>query len=390
MGAEKRQKVYKVIMLIAIVAIVTYVVTTILYYENSKKYTMTSDDNASLIEKIKTSADTISKLLEDKYIGELNEEDMLDGAIKGMVDGVGDVYTEYYTKSDLEDFTASTLGNYVGIGIYMQADKEEDAITIISPIQDSPAEKAGLLPGDKIIKVNGKDYKAKDLNEVSSIIKGEPGTEVELTILRDGKTFDIKVKRDNVHINYVDSEMLKDNIGYISISTFDENCAEDFTNAYNKLVEKGAKKLIVDLRDNGGGLVNEALDIAELFCEKDEITLITADKKGNKEITKAKQSATIKIPTILLTNGSSASASEILAAALKDNGKAEIVGEKTFGKGVIQELLYLSNGGALKVTSSEYYTPKEEKINKVGIEPNYKVEQKELQLNKALEILKSK
>lgn len=390
MENEKRKNIYRSIMLVIVVAIVTFVVTSIIRYDGSRKYLITAQGETDIRQQLESAITSISEILEEKYIGEVDKDELIDGALKGMVESIGDVYTTYYTEEELDDFTATTLGNFVGIGVYMQADLENNTITVLSTIPNSPAEAAGLQEGDQIIKVDDVEYEAADLEEVSSKIRGEEGTEVKLTILRNGETLDINVTRGNVHVNYVTSELLENNIGYIYIETFDEGCKDDFLNAYNGLVEQGAKSLIIDLRYNGGGLVDEALDIAELICDKDDVLLITADKDGNKEITKSEKDPIITMPVVVITNGESASASEILAAALKDNDKAEIVGEKTYGKGVIQELIYLSNGGALKVTSQEYYTPKEEKINEVGIEPDYAVTGINEQLEKAKEILKEK
>ncbi len=390
MENEKRKNIYRSIMLVIVVAIVTFVVTSIIRYDGSRKYLITAQGETDIRQQLESAITSISEILEEKYIGEVDKDELIDGALKGMVESIGDVYTTYYTEEELDDFTATTLGNFVGIGVYMQADLENNTITVLSTIPNSPAEAAGLQEGDQIIKVDDVEYEAADLEEVSSKIRGEEGTEVKLTILRNGETLDINVTRGNVHVNYVTSELLENNIGYIYIETFDEGCKDDFLNAYNGLVEQGAKSLIIDLRYNGGGLVDEALDIAELICDKDDVLLITADKDGNKEITKSEKDPIITMPVVVITNGESASASEILAAALKDNDKAEIVGEKTYGKGVIQELIYLSNGGALKVTSQEYYTPKEEKINEVGIEPDYAVTGINEQLEKAKEILNEK
>lgn len=390
MENEKRKNIYRSIMLVIVVAIVTFVVTSIIRYDGSRKYLITAQGETDIRQQLESAITSISEILEEKYIGEVDKDELIDGALKGMVESIGDVYTTYYTEEELDDFTATTLGNFVGIGVYMQADLENNTITVLSTIPNSPAEAAGLQEGDQIIKVDDVEYEAADLEEVSSKIRGEEGTEVKLTILRNGETLDINVTRGNVHVNYVTSELLENNIGYIYIETFDEGCKDDFLNAYNGLVEQGAKSLIIDLRYNGGGLVDEALDIAELICDKDDVLLITADKDGNKEITKSEKDTIITMPVVVITNGESASASEILAAALKDNDKAEIVGEKTYGKGVIQELIYLSNGGALKVTSQEYYTPKEEKINEVGIEPDYAVTGINEQLEKAKEILNEK
>ncbi len=392
MKENKRQKIYRVIMLIVVVSLITFVVTTALMYNGSIKYIVSNSPNGSTSRKLDVLLSTVTELLEEKYIGEVNEDELIDGALDGLVRSIGDVYTTYYTKSELKEFQAETLGNFIGIGVYLQADYEKDAVRVVSPMKGSPAEQAGIKAEDIVLKVDGEEYKAKDLEALSNHIKGEEGTRVTLTILRGEEKIDITVTRQSVHINYVESEMLENDIGYISIVTFDEECAKDFITEYESILSQGAKSIIIDLRSNGGGLVDEALDIADLMCEKDEITLITMDKEGKEEITKAKNDRTITMPVVVLTNGATASASEILVAALKENEKAIIVGDKTYGKGVIQELIYLPNGGALKVTSSEYYTPKRNKINKVGIEPDYEVSydinepEVDKQLEKAVEI----
>ncbi len=389
MENKKLQKVYKIIMLVVIVALLTFVVTTILNYDGAKKYLISTDSSLSFSERLESAIETINELIEEKYMGEVDEDALIEGAIKGMVEALGDDYTEYYTKDELEEFTTTTLGNYVGIGIYMYADTDNDTIVIQSPIENSPAEEAGIQAGDIILKVDGIEYTADDINDISTYIKGEEGTTVTLTIQRGDEIFDVEVTRATVHINYVYSELLDDNIGYIYIETFDEGCADDFLEAYQELAEQGAEALIIDLRYNGGGVVNEATAIADLICDKGDTLLITVDKDGNSKTTVAEEKPTIDMPIVVLTNSSTASASEILAAALRDNGKAEIVGTTTYGKGVIQELIYLSNGGALKVTTSEYYTPNNEKINGVGIDPDYEVTGLSEQLDKALEVLEA-
>lgn len=382
------QAIYRTLMLIVIISIITFVVVSIVNYDNTVKFTLPGNDEVSLDEQIEGAISKITELLEDKYLGEINKEDLVNGAIKGAVSGIGDEYTVYYTPEDLKQFETSTLGNYVGIGVYLQADLDTNDIKILEPMSDSPAEKAGLKAEDKILKVDGKEYNADQVNDLADYIKGEEGKEVTLTILRDGKTLDVKVERSPINIKYVESLMLTKDVGYIELNTFDEDCAKDFLDQYNELKNEGAKGLIIDLRNNGGGLVDQALEIADLFCDKGETMLITMDKKESKEIKKANSSRTITMPTVVLTNEETASASEIFAAALKENDKAEIVGKTTFGKGLIQELIYLSNGGALKVTSAEYYTPNENKINGVGVKPDYDISSGEEQIDKALELLK--
>ena len=259
------------------------------------------------------------------------------------------------------------------------------------------------MPGDIITKVDGVSYTGEELTEASNKIKGEIGTSVKLEILRDGKTMEFEVTREHIKINHVESKVLENNIGYIEFNSFDEGCSKEFKEKLEELKGKNITALVIDIRNNGGGLVTEALDIADFIVEKDATLLITTDKKGKEEITKAKNDPMINMPVVLLTNSSSASASEILAGALKDNGKATIVGEKTYGKGVIQELLTLTDGSGLKITTNEYFTPNRNKINKVGITPDIEVKLDEkvqgqlviegkddTQLQKAIEILKQK
>ena len=292
-----------------------------------------------------------------------------------------------------------TLGNYVGIGIYMTADKKQDKVKVISPIKGSPAEKAGIEPGDIIVSVNGKTYKASEMSAMSNDIKGEEGTEVEITILRGTETKEFKVKREKIKVNPVEGKVLDNNIGYIKFTSFDETTADDFKNKYEELKKSNIKSLIIDLRNNGGGLVDQALKIADYITEKDSVLLYEVDKNGKEEVKKSENDPIISEAIIILTNENTASASEILAGALKDLGKATIVGTKTYGKGVIQQILTVKDGSGIKLTVEEYQTPNRNKINKIGIEPNETVElpsdvesvlnvpeDKDTQLQKAQEI----
>ena len=319
--------------------------------------------------------------------------------------GLGDEYSTYITKSEYEDFSTKIMGNYVGIGIYMSVYKDSDEIVIVSPIQNSPAEKAGLKSGDIILKVDGISYSGTEgLEEASNRIKGEAGTIVNLEIKRDEDILNFEVEREKVLINPVTAQIIEGTkIGYIQITSFDEDCSKDFKEKYDELKEKGINALIIDLRNNGGGIVQEALNIADYIVPKDKALMITVNKTKNEVTEYTKQESVISEPIILLVNENSASASEILIGALKDNECATIVGTKTYGKGVIQEVLKLVDGSALKLTTEEYFTPNRNKINKIGIEPDEKVElpdgvtasyniekSKDTQLNKAIEILKNK
>ena len=403
MRNEKLKKAYKAIMLIIVVALVTFVLTSVFMYNKlgtTSKYTSSlSGINTELLKKIYS----LRTIIDSKYISEVNEKDLVNGAIKGYVEGLGDDYTQYFTKEEMEEFKTETEGNYVGIGIYMYQNTEDNTVVILTPIEGSPAEEAGILPGDIIKKVDGVEYTGEDFEKISTYIKGKEGSTVKLEIEREGKILDFEIERRKIDLYPIKSEVLENNIGYINITSFDEDSGKEFKNAYNELNKKGIKSLIIDLRNNGGGIVDEALEIADYILEKNATILITKDKNENEVIEKSTKKPIIKVPIVALVNENTASASEILTAALKENGKATVVGEKTYGKGVIQELITLSDGSGIKITTEEYYTPNRNKINEVGITPDkevslpetvtssYNIERKfDTQLKEAIRILENK
>lgn len=371
MKNDKLKRIYKSIMLIIVVAIITFVLTSVLLYNKlgTSKYINLSGINTELIKKIYT----VKSVIDSEYIGSVEEQELVNGAIKGYVNGLGDEYTEYFTKDEMEDFKAETEGNYVGIGIYMLKNTTDNTVVVLYPIEGSPAEKAGILTGDVIKKVDGIEYTAEDFEKIATNIKGKEGSKVNIEIEREGKTLNFEVERKSIDLYPIKSEILENNIGYIKITSFDTDCAKDFKETFNELNKNKINSLIIDLRNNGGGIVEEALDIADYILEKDKVMLITKDKTGNEEIEKSSKKPSINIPIVILTNNNTASASEILAAALKENNKATIVGEQTYGKGVIQELITLSDGSGIKVTTEEYYTPNRSKINGIGIAPDKEV-----------------
>lgn len=392
MNKEKTQRIYKIIMLIALVAFITFIITTVFLYNtnlgNTKYVLVSNNDNtiAGELARFRT-------IIDEYYLGEVDENKLKESAIKGYVEGLGDEYSEYITKEEYEEYEINIMGNYVGIGIYMSVYKDSDEIVVLSPIEDSPAESAGILTGDIILKVDGIEYDGEHLDEASAAIKGEEGTKVKIEIKRNEQIMELEIERKKVIVNPVKSEVKENNIGYIKLTSFDEETSKIFKEKYEELQKQNIQSLIIDLRDNGGGIVQEALTIADYMLEKDSKMLITVNKKENEVIETAKTDPIITIPVVLLVNENSASASEILAGALKDNNRAKIVGTKTYGKGVIQELLRLKDGSAIKLTTEEYYTPNRTKINKVGIEPdelveNKKDEQTDLQLQKAIEMVK--
>lgn len=365
------------------------------YYYLSQGLPLKADAKVNPNENIDSIAKSLKNfrtVIDQVFLGEIDEDKILDETIKGYVNGLDDEYSEYMTAEEWSDFQTAALGNYVGVGIYMSMDKN-DNIIVLSPIKESPAEAAGIKPGDIITAVDDESVIGMTSSDVSMKIKGEAGTKVKVTIYRDGEYIDFEMERSDIKIYHVEKEMLENNIGYISLYTFDEGCSSEFLDAYMALKSQGAKKIIIDLRDNTGGLVEEALTIIDMFVPKDTTLLVTVDADGNKELSKAQTDQIITEETVILTNEYSASASEIMVGALQDSDRAITVGEKTFGKGVIQSVFMLNDGSALKLTVNEYFTPKETKINKVGIAPDYEVEydketESDEQLDKAIELLK--
>lgn len=404
MEEKKKFKVYKIIMLVCLVAFITFLITSIGMYQyfinsgNANKYFLvTSSENGSIESELKKYKSIIDKY----YLGEVDEEKLKEGAIKGYIEGLDDPYTEYISKEDMQDFMDDTTGNFVGIGIYMVKDTETNKIMVLAPIKNSPAEKAGILPGDLIISVDGVEYSADDMSVAATKIKGEEGSNVKLEILRGTETLNFELKRENIKVNPVEGKVLENKIGYIEFSSFDEGTAEDFKAKYEELEKQGIQSLIIDLRNNGGGLVDEALKIADYIADKGSVLLYEVDKNNNEKVEKSENDPIINMPIVILTNENTASSSEILAGALKDLGKAKTCGTTTYGKGVIQQLLTLPDGSGIKITSEEYLTPNRTKINKIGIEPDEKVElpdtvtnvlrveeKDDTQLQKAIEILK--
>ena len=400
---KKRTITYKVIMLVVLVAFLTFLITSIGMYQyltngsgikNFSLFASSSEDDIS------NTLDKYKKIIDKYYLGEVNEEELKEGAIKGYIEGLNDPYTEYISKDEMEDYMDDTMGNFVGIGIYMVKNTENNQIQVLAPIKYSPAERAGILPGDYITSVDGVECNGDNFSTISNDIKGEEGTTVKLEILRGNETLNFEIQRENIKVNPVEGEILENNIGYIAFSSFDDQTAEDFKAKYEELEKQGITSLIIDLRNNGGGIVDEALEIAGYIADKDSVLLYEVDKDNNEEVEKSKNDPIINIPVVILTNENTASSSEILAGALKDLGKAKIVGTKTYGKGVIQEVLSLPDGSGLKITTEKYLTPNRTEINGIGIEPDETVElpdtvknilnvdrNEDTQLQKAIEIL---
>ena len=398
---ETAQRIYKIIMLVILTAFITFMVTSLSMYTYFKQNPTLQfvegekSDIDTYLSKIKTAIDK-NFLWQDK----IDEEKLKDGAIKGYVEGLGDKYTEYISKDEMKKFTEDINGSFVGIGIYMIADESSGKIIVYHPIPDSPADKAGIKAGDIIASVNGVEYSYDDFNTIADHIKGEVGTKVKLVIERDGKKLDFEIVREKIETNPITSKMLEKNIGYLNLPSFDKDVSKKLKEKIDDLIEKGAKSLILDLRNNGGGMVDECTEITDFFLDKDKIIMTTKDKKGNVQKSVTKNKKTYDLPLVILVNENTASASEILTGALKDNNRIKVIGTKTYGKGVIQSVFNLSDGSGLKITTAEYFTPNGIEINKKGITPDiqvklpdtvksvYSVEEKDdTQLKKAIEEL---
>lgn len=400
MKKEKKYQIYKIIMIVAIAVFITFMVTSLsLYTYFVKNPVSVSSSNTS--KSLSSKLARYKEIINQYYLGDVDETKLEEGAIKGYIEGLGDPYTEYISKEDMDSYLDDTMGNFVGIGIYMIKNTQYDRIQVLSTIKGGPAEKAGIQAGDLIISVDGVEYKAGDMTTASNNIKGEEGTKVTVELLRGAETVKYELTREKVKVNQVEGKVISNNIGYIKFTSFDETTAEDFKAKYEELSKQNIKSLIIDLRNNGGGIVDQALEIADYMTDKDSVLLYEVDKNNKETVKKAKEDPIINMPIIILTNENTASASEILAGALKDLGKAKTVGTTTYGKGVIQQILKLNDGSGLKITIEEYQTPNKNKINKVGIEPDEKVElpdsvsnpfnvqeSEDTQLQKAIEMLK--
>ena len=398
MNKQFTKKIYKVIMLIVLTASITFILTTVMMYNKTGKNQVKYLKETSGIGR---TFQSFYNFINKNYIGEIDEKKMLESAIKGYVDGLGDEYSEYITKDEMKSYLEDTTGKYVGIGVYITNNKETNQIVVLQTIEGSPAEVAGMQSGDIITKINGIEYTGEQLSEASAVLKGQEGTKAKLEILRKNETINLEIERKNIKVNHIKSDVIEGNVGYMKISTFDEGTAKEFKQNWEDLKSKNVSSLIIDLRNNGGGIVDEAIQIADMMTKKDQILLITTGKNQDEKTEKAKNDKEIEIPIVFLINENTASASEILAGAVKENNEnVKVVGKSSYGKGVIQTIYTLTDGSGIKLTTNEYYTPKHNKINKIGIKPDVEVElptdetiytvkrENDTQLKKAIEVLK--
>ena len=328
-------------------------------------------------------AEQLWKIVKDGFYQEISDEQIEEGMYKGIFEGTGDIYSGYMNESEWTAWETSMTGEFEGVGVtFMQ--NEEGEYVVISTVEGSPAEKAGLLPGDILTKVDGEEY--TNSTEMSMAIRGDSGTDVQVTYLRDGEENTVTMTREKIESQTVKSSVLDGNIGLIEVSAFEMKTSEDFEAALKELESKGVKGLIIDLRNNGGGLVNESVEIADMLLDEGTV-MYTEDQKGNREYAYTEKGRT-SLPYVVLVNENTASASEILSAAIQDNAGGKIIGTVTFGKGVIQNSAPLGNGTGYKLTVLQYFSPNGNKIHGVGITPDIEVEGEDEQMQKAIEQFK--
>ena len=310
--------------------------------------------------------------IQDNYKDEITYEKLVNGAYAGVIDSLGDPYSVYYeSKAQSDEFMESVSGEFSGVGVSVE--NYNGQCRVVAPVSGTPAEKAGVLSGDIIIKVDETDITSKTLGEAVALMRGEAGTKVSITVDRAGQTLTFQMVREAIKNISVNFEMLKDNIGYIQITSFDNDTHVEFKIARISLVNKGAKAFIIDLRNNPGGLINPAADIANQLMDQGPITHF-AQKGTIVETLSADGSAATKLPIMLLVNQGSASASEILAGAFQDSKTATLVGTTTYGKGVAQQISTLANGATMKLSMYYFLTPNKNKIDHLGIKPDYTIE----------------
>ena len=355
------------------------------------------NQNGSLdVNRITKKITTLQQIIDKYYLFDEDTTQVEDWIYKGMMFGLNDPYTTYYTAEEYQKLNEDTEGEYHGIGVMISQKRGTGLITVIKVFKDTPAAEAGMRPGDILYKVGDMEVTGMDMDIlVKDYIKGKDGSEVELTVFRqdEGEYVDLKMERRNVTVQTVEYQMMEDSVGYIAVSQFDVVTADQFKAAVNDLEKQGMKKLVVDLRNNPGGVLGTVVDMLDYILPDDltiegdkdlvrtnpEATLLVymADKNGKGEQEYASDGHSLDIPMAVLVNGESASASEVFTGAMKDYGRATIVGTKTFGKGIVQNLIPLDNGTAIKMTTAHYYTPSGFDLHGKGIEPDVEVELKE-------------
>lgn len=354
-----------------------------------------SEQGREVSEKIKY----LEEIIDQKYLYSdgVDKKALEQGIYKGYLMGLGDTYSVYYDKEEYKSLLEATSGRFFGIGAVFFKEESNKEIVVKKTYENAPAQKAGLKPGDLLKSVNGKSVDGKSLELIVKEIQGDKGTVVNMTLERDGKDYKVSIKRDEIIIDTIEEEIIDGNIGYISISEFTSDTYKQFDEALKALEKKGIDGLIIDLRNNPGGVVDNTCQILDRLLPKGKI-VYTKDKRGKISEINSDEKNKFEKPIAVLINGNSASASEIFAGAIQDYGLGVIVGETSYGKGVVQQLLPLPDGTGIKLTVAEYFTPKDQRINGRGVKPDIKIvddrttnkSAKDNQLNRAIEEIKKK
>ena len=389
MKNNKFLKIIAVVLLVITTAFVTRMITV-------RQVLSSNEDFGKVI--------VLEKYLRENYLynKDIKDENLEAGLLKGLVAGLGDPYSQYLTAEEMAKLSETTTGKFQGIGVIISPD-EDGTVTVISPIKGSPADRAGIESGDKILKINGKDFSAEKINEASKEMRGEKGTTVKILLLKKKnlKTEEVEIKREEIKIDSIIKDKIGD-LGYIGITMFDEETGKDFVKALNELTSEGVKGIILDMRGNPGGVVDAAVEIGDAILPKTSFVTLK-DNKGEVVQDYKLDDKYNDIKMVVLVNEGSASASEILAGAIRDLDRAKIIGKKTYGKGVVQNVMSLPGGDGLKLTTSEYFTPSGKSINKKGIVPDIEVDlpddvegigidykDTDTQLQKAIEVINEK
>ena len=367
---NKRAAIFWAIILVIVTAFGTFVVTNTIAISLGNKVVIAQEDFEAIRSMDKLMG--LKEYIKSNYVEGAEDNKLIEGAIKGMFESLGDPYSVYMTKEEFKNFNESTKGSYGGIGVIVSR-SEDGYVTVVAPIEDTPGEKAGLKTNDKIIKVDDKDIVGIDLEEAVALMKGKKGTKVTLTVMRDNvrepKVF--VITREEIILKTVKSNIMENNIGYIRISMFDEDTGSEFKKALKELTSKNMKGLILDLRQNPGGFINQCVDVADELLDEG-LVVYTEDKEKKREDYKSGKGK-LEVPFVVLIDEGSASASEIVSGAVKDRKAGLLIGVKTFGKGLVQSIEQLKDGSGIKLTTQKYYTPNGISINKVGIQPDIEV-----------------
>lgn len=391
---SKKTKLIVIIVVLIITNIITFTVATTgnFLIGNKLIVSVDSSETAAGIKKLLALKEQISL----EYYKDVDNTTLIDGAIKGMFDSLGDPYSTYFTSEEFSKYMEMATGVYEGIGVVVTED-EQGVTYVIAPQKGTPAEAAGIKTGDKIIKVDGEDVTTIGSDAVVAKVKGPADTTVNITIARGEEIIEMSLVRKTIEAKTVESRVIGDK-GYIQISEFTDKTADDFEVQLGELLAQNITGLVIDLRSNPGGGVQEAVEIADRILGE-TMVVYTVDKNGNKTEYTSDGTEQLNLPMVALVDGGSASSAEILAGALQDTGAAQLVGTKTFGKGIVQEIISLTDGGGFKVTNSEYFTPNGNNIHEKGLEPNIVIEatdfmknnvftdEEDVQLQKALQVL---